>query len=397
MPRDGMLATTRNMRALDLLNFFVADVQTGFGPFIAVYLTANKWTELEIGLVLTVGTVTAIISQVPGGAIVDALHNKRGAVAFGILSVIGAALLFAIWPTRLPVLAAEVLHGFASCILAPAIAAVSLRLVGHAELGERLGRNARYASIGNGMAAAVMGVVGSTLPSQSVFYLTAALGVPALIALCFIQPLHSPHRSLPIHRADMPALKPLLTDRRMLIFMACAMLFHLSNAAMLPLAAAEVTKLAGSTANLIIAACIVVPQMTVALMSPWIGRAAMERGRRPMLLLGWAALPLRGLMLAVLPGPYLLVAGQAVSGVSAAVFGVMLPLIAADLTRGMGRFNLCMGLFGVAVSAGAAMSTTLGGWIAESAGANIAFFALSFAGAAGTFLVWRAMPETRGW
>jgi MFS family permease len=179
--------------------------------------------------------------------------------------------------------------------------------------------------------------------------------------------------------------------------MACAMLFHLSNAAMLPLAAAEVTKRAGSTANLIIAACIVVPQMTVALMSPWIGRAAMERGRRPMLLLGWAALPLRGLMLAVLPGPYLLVAGQAVSGVSAAVFGVMLPLIAADLTRGMGRFNLCMGLFGVAVSAGAAMSTTLGGWVAESAGANIAFFALSLAGAAGTVLVWRAMPETRGW
>ena len=146
------------------------------------------------------------------------------------------------------------------------------------------------------------------------------------------------------------------------------MLFHLSNAAMLPLAGAAVTMRAGQFANLIIAACIVVPQMIVALLSPWVGRAAERIGRKRLLLLGWGALPLRGLLLAVLPGSWPLVMGQAVSGVSAAVFGVMLPLLAADLTLGTSHFNLCMGILGLAMYLGAAVSTTMSGGIADAAG-----------------------------
>jgi MFS family permease len=171
-------------------------------------------------------------------------------------------------------------------------------------------------------------------------------------------------------------------------------MFHLSNAAMLPLAGAAVTMRAGDLANVIIAACIVVPQAVVAWSSPWVGRKAAEIGRRPLLLLGWAALPLRGLLLAVLPGPYLLIAGQAISGISAAVFGVMLPLLAADLTRGTSHFNLCMGVLGLAMGIGAATSTALAGWIAEVAGLNAAFFSLALAGLAGVALLWATMPET---
>ena len=176
----------RGPRALDLLNFFVADVQTGFGPFVAVYLTTHKWTQVEIGFALTLGTVVALISQIPAGALVDAVHNKRAAVGGALIGVITAALLLAIQPTALPVLVAQVLHAFASCVLTPAIAAISLHLVGHAALGERLGRNARFASIGNGLAAAVMGATGAYLSSRAVFVLTAALCVPALLALLAI-------------------------------------------------------------------------------------------------------------------------------------------------------------------------------------------------------------------
>ena len=114
-----------------------------------------------------------------------------------------------------------------------------------------------------------------------------------------------------------------------------------------------------------------------------------------MLLLGWSALPLRGLLLAVLPGAWLPIAAQAVGGISAAVFGVLFPLIAADITRGTSHFNLCMGALGLAVSFGAALSTTLGGWIADSAGVQVAFTALGLIGLLGTFAVWLAMPETR--
>jgi MFS family permease len=384
----------RGARALDLLNFFVADAQTGFGAFVAVYLTAHKWTEVQIGLALTLGTVVALVSQVPAGALVDAAPNKRIATGTGLVGIMIAATLLALRPTELPVLVAQVLHSVASCVVTPAVAAISLQLVGHSGLGERLGRNARFGSIGNGLAAAVMGASGSYLSSRSVFWLTAALCVPALAALMAIGRGGHARRQTTARGFDKQGLRALLFDRRLLVFCGCVALFHLSNAAMLPMAAAAVTMRAGRFASLIIAACIVVPQGVVALASPWVGRLAMSRGRRPVLLLGWAALPLRALLLAVLPGSYLLVAGQAVAGVSAAAFGVMLPLVAADLTRGTSHFNLCLGVLGLAVSVGAGLSTALAGWVAEAAGVSAAFLCLGAAGLAGAGLIWVAMPET---
>jgi MFS family permease len=146
---------------------------------------------------------------------------------------------------------------------------------------------------------------------------------------------------------------------------------------------------------MIIAACIVLPQGVVAICSPWVGRRAEVLGRRPMLLLGWSALPLRALLLALLPGAWLPIAAQAVGGISAAVFGVLFPLLAADITRGTSHFNLCMGALGLAISFGAALSTTLGGWIADTAGVQVAFTALGIVGLFATLAVWLAMPETR--
>jgi MFS family permease len=395
MPRDGTIVA-RGPRALDLLNFFVADVQTGFGPFVAVYLTTHKWTQVEIGFALTLGTIVSLISQIPAGALVDAVQNKRAAVGAALVGVIIAALLLAIQPMALSVIVAEVLHAFASCMLTPAIAAISLHLVGHAALGERLGRNARFASIGNGLAAAVMGATGAWLSSRAVFVLTAALCVPALISLLAIG--RGPHarRQTTSPLFDWPGLRTLFTDRRLVAFAVCVGLFHLSNAAMLPLIGAEITMRSGDFANVIIAVCIVLPQAVVALCSPWVGRSATSFGRRRVLLLGWSALPLRGVLLALLPGAWLPIAAQAVGGISAAVFGVMFPLIAADITRGTSHFNLCMGALGLAIYLGAALSTALGGWIADAAGVQVAFTALGLVGLLGTFAVWLAMPETRG-
>jgi MFS family permease len=387
---------TRATRGLDLLNFFIAGEQTGFGPFVAVYLTARHWTQVEIGFALSLGTITAMVSQVPAGVLVDALRSKRVAVAAGVLAVGISALLLAAWPALLPVLTAQVLHGFASCVLTPGIAAVSLELVGHAALGERVGRNARFAALGNGLAAGAMGLLGTYVSEQAVFLLTAVLCVPALATLPFIdaKPPPPPRRAA-TRRAGRAELVALLTDRRLLVFAACAVLFHLADAAMLPIAAGELTKREGTHASLIIAACILAPQAVVALLSPWVGRTAERLGRRPLLLLGWASLPLRGVLFAVLPNPYLLVAVQAISGISAAVFGVMVPLIADDVTRGARRFNLCIGIFGLAATTGGALSTTLAGLLADTAGDPVAFLGLALAGLAGTALVWLAMPETR--
>ena len=144
-----------------------------------------------------------------------------------------------------------------------------------------------------------------------------------------------------------------------------------------------------------IAACIIVPQMVVAALSPWVGRSAERWGRRPLLLFGFAALPVRALLFAGVSSPYLLVPVQFFDGISAAVFGVMLPLIAADVAGDKGHYNLCIGLFGLTAGIGATLSTLLAGFIADHFGNTVSFFGLAAAGALAVLLVWMALPETR--
>jgi MFS family permease len=400
------MAISRSLRALDWLNFFLANVQTGFGPFIASYLTANKWTQGEIGVALSVGTATAMLSQVPAGALIDAMRNKKGAGAAAIIAIAACALLLAASPTLLPVLAAELFHGFASCMLTPAIAAISFALVGRRALGDRLGRNARFASIGSAFAAAAMGAFGEYSSARAVFWLTAALSVPALIALSMIEHTGraaakalgaqgAPRDAVPSEPEHRESIGSLLRDRRVLVFAACIALFHLSNAAMLNLAAGEVTAHMSDNVQLVIAACIIVPQMVVAALSPWVGRSAERWGRRPLLLVGFAALPVRALLFAGVSSPYLLVPVQLFDGISAAVFGVMLPLIAADVAGGKGHYNLCIGVFGLTAGIGATLSTLAAGFVADRFGNTVSFMGLAAAGALAVLLVWAALPETR--
>ncbi|MBC7799619.1 MAG: MFS transporter, partial [Gemmatimonadaceae bacterium] len=155
-------------RGLDALNALVASSQTGFGAFVAVYLTSQAWTQADIGLALSVGTIAAMVSQLPAGALVDAMRSKRLAIAIGGIAVALSALLFAASSAWASVMAAKVLHGFASCMIGPAIAAVSLELAGRRGLGLRLGRNARFASLGSAAAAVILGGIGTYVSGQAV-------------------------------------------------------------------------------------------------------------------------------------------------------------------------------------------------------------------------------------
>lgn len=391
LARDGQLG-------LDLLNFFVANLQTAFGPFVSVYLTGQAWTQGQIGLALSIGTVTAMVSQVPAGALVDAMRRKRAAAAAAILAIIAGSVVLAIWPARLPVALGEVLHGFASCMLTPAIAAISLAAATRVGMpvGERFGRNARWASIGNGLAAGLMGLTGYWVAERAVFLLAAVLAVPGLLALRLV-PSNAPEPvdvTGRLRTEPRLGLRRLLTDRRLLAFAGCVGLFHLANAAMLPLAASEATERIGSRAELVIAACIVVPQMVVALMSPAVGRAADRWGRRPVMVLGFLALPLRGALLSWNSDAFWLIPIEVLDGVSGAVFGVMLPLVVSDITAGTGRFNLCMGVLGLVIGLAATLSTSLAGMAADRS-INDAFLLLAWAGVGAVLLSYAALPETR--
>jgi MFS family permease len=403
MSRTGAARGWRELatpdRGLDGLNFFVANIQTGFGPFIAVYLTTRGWTLTAIGFALSLGTITAMASQLPAGALVDAVRSKRFVAACSVLVFAVSAMLFVVRPIPLFVYLAEILHGISSCTLGPAITAMSLALAGEAALGLRLGRNARYGSIGNGIGAALMGLCGTYVSERSVFVLTALFALPALLALVPLAGAGDappkPRRGSPPAPGHAENLWHVLGDRRLHIVAACALLFNLANAAMLPLAASALTKRAGGDASLLIAAAIVLPQLIVALLSPTVGRLAEVRGRRLLLLLGFCMLPLRGLLFAATAEPYLAVSIQVFDGFAAACFGVLMPLVISDIAGRSGHFNLCLGVVGLASGVGATVSTTLSGWIGDRFGDPVAFASLAACGLAAVVLVAGALPETR--
>src|ERR1700736_5882614 len=300
--RQAMATPSRqSLRGLDWFIFFLADVQTGFGPFVAVYLTTQKWTQVQIGLVLSIGGVVGLIGQMPGGAIVDAARSERLVAGPAGATIRAAALAYAAWPIFPVVVMAATLHAAASCVLGPAIAAISLGLVGPLAIGERLGRNARFASLGNGTAAAGMGTAGYLLSSRSVFIVTFMLAIPALLALAQIREHEidaaRAHGAIEREVPDAKATSVLSLCRRpLLIFALSVLLLQLANAAMLPLMAGVVTTRSSQWAPVLIAACIIVPQAIVALMSPSVGRKAQAWGRRPLLLVGFAALAIRGVL-----------------------------------------------------------------------------------------------------
>lgn len=396
-----------SLRGLDGLTFFVANLQTGFGPFVSVYLTSQRWTQTDIGLVLTLGGLVSLFGQIPAGSAVDAIASKRLVAAVSIVAIGFSAVALAVGSLFPVILFAWLLHSAASCTLTPAITAMSLGLVGHGRIAARLGRNASFASVGSAIAAAGMGACGTYISNQAVFFVTAALMVPAIYALTRIRPAEIDpvlaRGGRGSEAGDVTGAVSrggtgwwrLLGERRLLVLALCVVLFHLANAAMLPLVGSLLTLRSSGSAALLIAACLIVPQVMVATLSPSVGRWAQSWGRRPLLLLGFAALPVRGLCFSLVHDPMLLVAAQVFDGISAAALGVVVPLAIADISRRSGRFALAQGIVGTGLGLGAAVSTTVGGYLADRFGSATAFMGLSILGFIAFATVFALMPETR--
>jgi MFS transporter len=316
-----------------------------------------------------------------------------------------SALAYAAWPIFPIVLSAAVLQAASSCVLGPAIAAISLGLVGRSAISWRLGRNARFASIGSGAAAAGMGICGYLLSSRAVFLVTVALTIPAILAIAHIREDEiNPERAHGANPSEdsednagqrTTSIAMLGRNRPLVEFALVLMLFQFANAAMLPLVGSFVTTQSSAWAPALIAACMVMPQIVVAAMSPWVGSRTRTWGRRPLLLVGISALVLRGMLFSVVRDPHLLVVIQILDGVAASVFSVLVPLVVVDVTYGSGHFNLAQGIVGTATGIGASVSMLFAGYLSDHFGSEVAFLALAAVAMMALGLVSFVMPETR--
>ncbi len=404
-PNLPHVASKRSLSALSWMNFFLADMLTGFGPFVSLFLLTQNWTQGEIGLALSIGTIAAMVAQVPAGSLVDALASKRLITGIGFVAVIAAMLILVWLPFRWPVFAAEALNGVAAAIITPAVAALTLALANQEKLAERLGENVRSRALGSGLTALLLGSVGGWLGYSFVFYLGAAFGVMAIVSMRMIRREDletAPERTgafsaVPkVRQQDTPrAPKDLPKDPGLMAFAAAILLFQLGNAAVLNIAAHGFTRGSIATAGILLAASIAVPQVIAALISVRLGDLAETWGRRNVLMLGFCMLPIRILLFAIGGDAWMQVGYQAFDGVTAAVLGLMIPLVVSDITHDSGRFSLGMGIVGLAVGIGATLSTTIAGLVADRLGDQAAFLVLAAFAVAGCVLVWFVIPETR--
>jgi predicted MFS family arabinose efflux permease len=395
-----MPASRQSRNGLDWTNFFLADVQVGFGAFVAFYLAGLGWSQANVGLALSAGSLAGVLSQLPGGALADALRWKRALVAAGIVMICMAAVILALIPTYPLVFAAEVLHGLTAGLVTPALAAISLGLVGRRAMSARTGRNFRFAAFGNALTAGVLGLVGQFLAPRAIFLAAAALCAPALLAL---RRIHSEEIDYARARnagtgeaaGKWHRVRDVFRNRRLLVFAGSLILFQLANAALLPLVGTNLGANKAGDGSIRMSGLIIVPQIVVALLSPWIGYFSELRGRKPLLLLGLGLEAVRAALFAFVTDYSLMVAIQLLDGATGAIINVLTVLVITDLTTGTGRFNLAQGAIATGMGIAASLSTSIFGFVFQSIGHSAGFLTIAAVAAAAAALAWLFLPETK--
>ncbi len=395
--------SARSLRALDYLNLFLADVRDGIGPYLAIYLLAtHHWDAASIGLAMSAMGIATFLAQTPAGALIDKVRQKRLLIVLAAVVVSIGCIVMTIFPTLYGIVAAQAALGLAVAIFPPAIAALSLGLVGYKQLSARIGRNEAFNHAGNVGAAVLAGLIGHFIAREGIFYLVAAVAVASIISVLFIKEEDIDHRLARGATSDedptgehVSGVTALISDPRILIFALAVTLFHFANAAMLPLAGQLLSEGKATGASLYMSACIIVAQLVMIPTAIVAGTYADRWGRKPIFLLGFAVLPLRGLLYTLSDDPFFIVAVQVLDGIGAGIFGVLWVLVVADLTKGTGRYNVTQGAIATAHGIGASLSNLVAGYIVQMAGYSAAFLTLAGVAVMALVLFAVAMPETR--
>jgi MFS family permease len=368
-------------------------------------LTEQHWNEARIGVAMSIATTVGILAQTPAGALVDATSAKRGVMAIATIVVAVGTLSLPLFPNFLAVAVSQGIVHAAGVVFPPAIAAVSLGIVGHRAFTARIGRNESFNHAGNAMGALIAGATALTFGPAVVFYLLAAMSLGSLASMLAIPNRSIDHDLARGFAADRltgaeGAKRPsgfavLLTCPPLLIFAACVVLFHLSNAAMLPLVGQKLALQAKNLGTSMVAACIVAAQIVMVPMAMLVGAKADAWGHKRFFMAALLILPVRGTLYTLSDNAVWLVAVQLLDGIGAGIFGAIFPAIVADLVRNTGRFNVAQGAIMTAQGIGAALSTTLAGFVVVHAGYSAAFLTLGGVAAFGALLCLLAFPGRR--
>ena len=388
-----------SVQALGWLNFFLADIQTGVGPLVAAYLAANHWDPRAVGFALTGGgLITVAISPFAGG-IVDASTHKRRLIAVATLALSMGAVLIAVGAKRPLIAVALTLIGAAGAFIGPSLAAITLGIVGNGQFDRVFGRNQGFNAAGNVATALALAAISWMLGLRTIFIAAAALAVPVWLTLRKIDPRTIDNEVArgegnKEEKSSLAHFFRICADRTLLIFFACAFLFHFANAAMLPQLGEMLAKGNQRVAAPFMSACIIVTQCVIAASAARIGRLAGNIGRKPLLLIGFGVLPVRGVLYSLTHVTSALIGIQLLDGVANSIFGVVSILLVADRMRGKGHFNLAQGGLAVCVGLGAALSNTFGGTLAHRFGFGASFVGLAAVGLLAFLLLWIGVPET---
>jgi predicted MFS family arabinose efflux permease len=388
-----------NVRAVEWLTFFLADVQTGLGPFLAAYLASSGWNPGRVGYALTFGGLVTVAMQTPAGAVIDTVRRKRRLMAIALMVLVGGALLLMTGTNLAAVYSAQFLIGLSGPFLAPAVAAITLGLVGAAAFDNLFGKIQAFNAAGNVFTALLVAYVSYRFGYRAIFLVAAALVIPTLLALTRIDPRQIDYaraRGAVDDQSDRKAegLLLLLQDRVLVIFLAAAFLFHLGNAAMLPELGEMLSKNSPRSAAPFMSACVIVTQLVISLTAAWIGKRAATNGRKPLLLFGFGVLPIRGVLYTLTQVTGALIAIQILDGVANAIFGIVSILVIKDRTQGTGRFNVAAGSLATMVGIGAAVSNTMGGVLIQHFSYHASFLGLSGIALLAFALLWAGIPET---
>lgn len=388
-------ATVRGRRALLALNFFMADMQAGVGPFLGVFLIAHGWKSGMIGTVMTMGGVAGVAMTTPAGAWVDASSRKRALVIIPGVATVLASCLILLSQSFWLVGASQVATAIAGAAVGPAVTGITLGMVRQEGFSDQMGQNQAFNHAGNAVGAGLSGVLGWKLGLPAVFCLAALFGVLSIVSVLMIPRKAIDDRAARgLEQTDggggrVSGFRALLESKPLLVIAGSLALFHLGNAAMLPLFGMAVAARRDGDPAVTVGLTIVVAQGVMVVAALVAMKMAARGGAWLILLVSFIALPVRGFVAAHLLTRWGVYPVQALDGVGAGLQSVAIPTLVARVLDGTGRVNVGQGAVMTVQGIGASLSPALGGWVAELAGYPVAFEVLG-AIAVGSVVLWVA-------